>query len=98
MKRHVRLTTLLVLGLINITVALADAEHDARARITHELHALEPLAMRAETNAQQDARSHFRYDWLYQDLEKINDDTELQIESPHIQPRPVPSSEGDHRR
>ena len=48
-----------------------DAEREARARLIHEIEALEPIIATAESQANPDARIRFRDDWLRQDLERI---------------------------
>ena len=100
MKRHLWLPSFLILGSLATPVAIADAdaEREALARITHELNALEPLIKRAETNADQDSRVRFRYDWLCQDLKQIKDGIQSHIDAPRAQPRSFPPLRGDYRR
>ena len=100
MKRHLWPFTFLIFGLSITPVAFsdADAEREALARIIHEINALDPLIKRAEANADQDSRIHFRYDWLRQDLKQIKDGIQSHIDSPRAQPRSFPPLRGDYRR
>lgn len=100
MKRQFWPSTFLILSLVIAPVALADAdaEREALAQIIHELNALEPLIKQAETNADQDSRIRFRYDWLRQDLKQIKDGIDSHIDSPRAQPRTFPPLRGDYRR
>jgi len=100
MRRHLWLSTFLIIGsLIKPAVfADADAERDALAKIIHELKALELLIKQAEANADQDARVRFRYDWLRQDLTQIRDGVQSHIDAPRAQPRSFPPLRGDYRR
>ena len=93
-------STFLILGLCVAPAALADAdaEREALAKIIHELNALESLIKRAETNAEEDVRIRFRYDWLRLDLKQINDGIQAHIDSPRAQPRSFPPLRGDYRR
>ena len=52
-------------------VADADGEREALARIIYELETREPLIGEATSQANPDARIHFRYEWLRQNLVKI---------------------------
>ena len=99
MKRQFWPSTFLILGLSVTPVAFADAdaEHDALAKIIHELNALEPLIKQAEANADQDARVRFRFDWLRQDLKQIRDGVQSHIDAPRAQPRSFPPLRGDYR-
>ena len=100
MKRHLWPFTFLILELSITPVAFsdADAEREALAKIIHELSALDPLIKRAESNADQDSRIHFRYDWLRQDLKQIKNGIQSHIDSPRAQPRTFPPLRGDYRR
>ncbi len=100
MKRQFWPSTFLIIGLSVTSAALADAgaEHEALAKIIHELNTLEPLIKQAQANAEQDARIRFRYDWLRQDLKQIKDGIQSHIDSPRAQPRSFPPLRGDYRR
>ena len=100
MKRQFWPSTFLILGLCVAPAAFADAdaEREALAKIIHELNALESLIKRAETNAEEDVRIRFRYDWLRLDLKQINDGIQAHIDSPRAQPRSFPPLRGDYRR
>ena len=100
MKRQFWPSSFLILGLAVAPTAFADAdaEREALAQIIHELNAFEPLIKQAETNADQDSRIRFRYDWLRQDLKQIKDGIDSHIESPRAQPRAFPPLRGDYRR
>jgi len=100
MKRQFWPSTFLILGLAVAPTAFADAdaEREALAQIIHELNALEPLIKQAETNAEEDSRIRFRYDWLRQDLKQIKDGIDSHIDSPRAEPRTFPPLRGDYRR
>ncbi|MAT94345.1 MAG: conjugal transfer protein [Halioglobus sp.] len=100
MKRHLWLPSFLIIGLVVTPTAFADAdaEREALAKIIHELNALDSLIKRAETNAEQNSRIRFRYDWLRQDLKQIKDGIQSHIDSPRAQPRAFPPLRGDYRR
>ena len=76
----------------------ADSEREALARITHELEALDPLIHEAESQSVPDARIHFRYDWLRQDLARMRLGIQEHIAAPRAQPRSFPPLRGDYRR
>src|SRR6056297_1573605 len=78
--------------------AAAGPEHEALARLIHEISALELLIDEAEAQASPDARIRFQYDWLRQDLDKIRRGIEDHLEAPRAEPRPVPPLRGDYRR
>ncbi|WP_405240383.1 integrative conjugative element protein, RAQPRD family [Lentisalinibacter orientalis] len=73
-------------------------ERGALARLIHEIEALEPLIEEAEAQASPNARIRFRYDWLRQDLDKIQRGIEDHLEAPSAEPRPVPPLRGDYRQ
>jgi len=100
MKRHLWLPSFLIIGLVVTPTAFADAdaEREALAKIIHELNALDSLIKRAETNAEQNSRIRFRYDWQRQDLKQIKDGIQSHIDSPRAQPRAFPPLRGDYRR
>jgi len=75
-----------------------DPDHEALARLIHEISALELLIDEAEAQSSPDARIRFQYDWLRQDLEKIRRGIEDHLEAPRAEPRPVPPLRGDYRR
>ena len=89
-----RITQLLVLGLltaampVQFAIADADGERAALARITHELQAIEPLITEAASQANPDARIRFQYDWLRQDLIKIQQGIQAHIDAPVPNPGP----------
>jgi RAQPRD family integrative conjugative element protein len=82
----------------NNVFADADAEREALAAVLHELQTLEALIVKAEAQRQQDARVQFRYDWLRQDLERIQLGIQSHIDAPRSQPRVYPPLRGDYRR
>ena len=96
--------TIFILGTIVIglhcplTLADADAEREALARIVQELELLAPLLAEAEAAADPDARIHFRYDWLKKDLERVRQGIEEHIDAPRAEPRLVAPLRGDYRR
>ena len=99
-----RMTQLLVLGLLGTVLPVpfaaadADAEREVLARISHELEATEPLIAEAESQANPDARIRFQYDWLRQDLERIRLGIQEHIDAPRAEPRSFPPLRGDYRR
>ncbi len=96
--------TILLLGVFAIALqsplayANADAEREALARIIHELELLQPLLAEAKAAADPDARIHFRYDWLRQDLERVRQGIREHIDAPRAEPRSVAPLRGDYRR
>ena len=96
--------TLLILGVIALALygslahADAAAERQTLARIIHELELLAPLLTEAEANADPDARIRFRYDWLRQDLQQVEQGIQQHIDAPRSSPRTVPPLRGDYRR
>ena len=100
MSRHLLRIIGLILGLA-MTPALyadTDAEREALARIVHELHAIESLITKAQTEADNDARVRFQYDWLRQDVNLMKDGIQAHIDAPRAQPRAFPPLRGDYRR
>jgi len=99
-----RITHSLLLGLlaaalpIQSTVADADGERAALARIDHELQAIEPLITEAASQANPEARIRFQYDWLRQDLDRIRRGVQAHIDAPRSEPRTFPPLRGDYRR
>ena len=99
-----RITYLLVSGLLatalplHFAVADADGEQAALARIHHELQAIDPLITEAASQANPDARIRFQYDWLRQDLIKIQQGLQDHIDAPRSEPRTFPPLRGDYRR
>ena len=79
-------------------VADADGEREILAQITHELEALEPLIGKAASQANPDARIRFNYEWLRQDLVKIQQGLQDHIDAPRSEPRTFPPLRGDYRR
>jgi len=84
--------------LVQTVVADVDAEREALARIVHELDALEALIRQAESQAEPDARIRFRYDWLRQDLSRMQQGIQEHIDAPRSEPRTFPPLRGDYRR
>jgi RAQPRD family integrative conjugative element protein len=95
--------SLLLIGFtwISLTCASAyadrDTEREALARLVHELEVLQTLIDRAEQAADADARIHFRYDWLRQDLERVRSGIQEHIDAPRNEPRTVKPLRGDYR-
>ncbi len=79
-------------------VADADGEREALARIIHELETLEPLIGEAASQANPDARIRFNFEWLRQDLTKIQQGLQEHIDAPRSEPRTFPPLRGDYRR
>ena len=99
-----RITHLLVSGLlatalpVQFAIADADGERESLARIAHELEAIQPLITGAASQANPDARIRFQYDWLRQDLIKIQNGVQAHIDAPRSEPRTFPPLRGDYRR
>ena len=99
-----RITHLLVVGLLGSALPLsfasadADGERAVLARIEHELHSIEPLIRESESQANPDSRIRFRYDWLRQDLSRIRQGIQAHIDAPRTEPRTFPPLRGDYRR
>jgi RAQPRD family integrative conjugative element protein len=75
-----------------------DAEREVLARLIHEIRALEPLIVTAESQALPDTRIRFRYDWLRRDLRRIRDGIQDHIDAPRNEPRRFPPLRGDYRQ
>ena len=103
-KTSMRIAHFLILGLIGFALPIqyaaadTDGERSALARIVHELEALAPLIRDAESQANTDARIRFRYDWLRQDLSRIQQGIQEHIDVPRAEPRTFPPLRGDYRR
>mgnify|MGYP003673430845 FL=1 len=96
-----RLATATLLALAFIapgSLADADAERAMLARLLHEIRLLEPLIARSEAEADPDARIHFQYDWLRQDLDRVRAGIQAHLDAPRNTPRPVPPLRGDYRQ
>ena len=96
-----RLATATLLALAFIApAALADADSERAmlARLLQEITLLEPLVARSEAEADPDARIHFQYDWLRQDLERVRAGIQAHLDAPRNTPRPVPPLRGDYRQ
>lgn len=99
-----RTVHLLIIGLLSTALPMqsvfadADAEREALAWIVHELGALEALIRKAESQAEPDARIRFRYDWLRQDLSRMQQGIQEHIDAPRTEPRTFPPLRGDYRR
>ena len=76
----------------------AESEHEALARLAHELTALEPLIREAEAQADHDTRIRFQYDWLRQDLARVRMGIQEHLNAPRAEPRKVEPLRGDYRR
>ena len=100
MPRLYRHIISLSLGLAITPAVYADtaAERESLARIVHELQAIEPLIKKAESQIEEDARIRFRYDWLRQDLKRIQEGIQAHIDAPRTEPRAFPPLRGDYRR
>lgn len=96
-----QLTTATLLSMAIIApAALADADGERAmlARLLQEIALLEPLIARSEAEADPDARIHFQYDWLRQDLERVRAGIQAHLDAPRNTPRPVPPLRGDYRQ
>ncbi|MCP4935656.1 MAG: conjugal transfer protein [bacterium] len=99
-----RITQVLILGLlatllpVQISFADADGERTALARVIHELQAIEPLITEASSQANPDARIRFQYEWLRQDLSRMQQGIREHIDTPRPEPRTFPPLRGDYRR
>ena len=99
-----RVTQLLILGLIGIALPVqfvnadADGEREALARIAHEIEAIQPLISQAASQANPDTRIRFQHDWLRQDLDQIQRGIQDHIDTPRAEPRTFPPLRGDYRR
>lgn len=97
--RHRQIVGLIVgLALAPALYADADAEREALTRIVHELRAVESLITQAQSQADNDARVRFQYDWLRHDVNLMKDGIQAHIDSPRAQPRSFPPLRGDYRR
>jgi len=83
---------------VHFAVADADGERAVLARIIHELQVIEPHITEAASQANPDARIHFQYDWLRQDLNKIQQGLQAHLDAPRSEPRTFPPLRGDYRR
>ena len=79
-------------------IADSDGEREVLARISHELQAIRPLINQAASQANPDARIHFQYDWLRQDLDQIRRGIQDHIDKPRSELRTFPPLRGDYRR
>ena len=77
---------------------LADAEHEALARLIHEINALAPLIETAASQANPDARIRFRSDWLRKDLARIRAGIQEHLDAPRTEPRAFLPLRGDYRQ
>ena len=82
------------------TASLADAqtERTALARLIHELEQLERLIEQAEAAAESSQRIHFQYDWLRGDLARVKAGICDYLESVPLTPRTVTPLAGDYIR
>jgi RAQPRD family integrative conjugative element protein len=79
-------------------LADVDGERAVLARLAHELVSLDPLIRTAESHADPNARVHFRYDWLRQDLERVRRGIQDHIDAPRAEPRSFPPLRGNYRQ
>ncbi len=99
-----RITHVLILALlatllpVHIAFADADGERTALSRIVHELQAIEPLITEAASQANPDARIQFQYEWLRQDLSRMQQGIREHIDTPRPELRTFPPLRGDYRR
>ncbi len=97
-----RFTQVLVFGLLGtilpVPFANADGEREILARIAHEIELIQPLINQATSQANPDARVRFQYDWLRQDLHRIQHGIQEHIDTPRSEPRTFPPLRGDYRR
>jgi len=79
-------------------LAGADGERAVLARLVHELETLDGVIRSAESQSDPDARLHFRYDWLRQDVERVRRGIQDHIDAPRVDPRILPPLRGDYRQ
>ncbi len=91
------ITAILLLGLSSFTYADTDAERTALAKIIHELDALKPLIVEAQSQANPDTRPATQYDWLLLDIHRVRSGVEELLLPPRTQPRSFPPLKGDYR-
>jgi RAQPRD family integrative conjugative element protein len=97
--RHRQIVGLIVgLAMTPALYADADAEREALTRIVHELQAVESLITKAQSQADNDARVRFQYDWLRHDMDMLKNGIQEHIDAPRAQPRSFPPLRGDYRR
>ncbi len=89
--------TILLLSISSFTLADADGERVALAKIVRELDALKPLITEAKSQSNPDARIQFQYDWLVLDIYRIKSGIEEHLSAPRTQPRSFPPLKGDYR-
>ena len=99
-KRFVRplLVAALIAALAGPAPGAPNEEHEALARIVHELEVLEPLVVEAEAVASPGAGITFRYDWLRRDLARIKDGLKDHLDAAREAPRSFAPLRGDYRR
>ncbi len=99
-----RVIQVLILGLFGASLPVqfanadADGEREVLARITHEIEAIQPLINQAESQTNPDSRIRFKYDWLRQDLDRIQRGIQEHIDTPRAEPRTFSPLRGDYRR
>ena len=89
--------TILLFSISSFTLADADGERLALAKIVHELDTLNPLITEAKSQSNPDARIQFQYDWLALDIYRIKSGIEEHLSAPRTQPRSFPPLKGDYR-
>ena len=89
--------TILLFSISSFTLADADGERVALAKIIHELEALKPLITEAKSQSNPDARIQFQYDGLALDIYRIKSGIEEHLTAPRTQPRSFPPLKGDYR-
>ena len=90
--------TALIAALAGSALAAPEAEHEALARIVHELQVLEPMIAEAEAEAMPGNGITFRYDWLRRDLARIRDGLQDHLDAAREAPRSFTPLRGDYRR
>ena len=88
----------LIAALAGSALAAPEAEHEALARIVHELQVLEPMIAEAEAEAMPVNGITFRYDWLRRDLARIRDGLQDHLDVAREAPRSFTPLRGDYRR
>ena len=92
------LAVALMVALAGHVLAAPGEEHEALARVLHELEVLEPLIREAESAETAGDRISFRYDWLRRDINQIKGGLEAHLDAVHEEPRSFTPLRGDYRR
>lgn len=91
---------LLILGTLWFSIPVyadPDGEREALARLSHELDALSPLILEAQSQGSSDAEVKFQYAWLREDVQKIQAGIHEHLTQSRQQPRSFPPLKGDYR-